>query len=121
MLAYNSETWGKIPRKTLKALNDLFSLFYRKIFRIRNGSPITNFYWQCVTLKVEMIILQRKLNFIHHLANLPYESLAGKFFKIHEDKSLEIFKECEEHLNKLDFSVKRYSSKWHWKKEVKKY
>ena len=63
MLAYNSETWSIIPKKTIKVLNDLFNLFYRKIFKIGNGSPITNFYWQCAAFKVEFIILQRKLNF----------------------------------------------------------
>ena len=53
--------------------------------------------------------------------NLPCEALAAKFCRLQEDKSLGLIKECEEHLNNLNFSVNRHSSKWFWKKEVKKY
>ena len=105
----------------MKVLTDLFNLFYRSIFRIGNGSPVTNFYWQCGTLKVEYMILQRKLNFIHHLANLPVQSLAGEIFQIQEVQAIGIMKECEEHLAKLNFPVNRHASKWHWKREVRKY
>ena len=70
---------------------------------------------------MENIILQRKLNFIHHLANLPVQSLAGEVFQIQEFQGIGMMKECEEHLAKLNFHVNRHASKWHWKREVRKY
>ena len=45
MLLYNAESWQNMPRKTLKALNDLYSHFYCCIFRIGSGSPVICFYW----------------------------------------------------------------------------
>ena len=44
MVLHNCETWGKVPKKSLKMLNDLFLLFFRSVFRIGVGTPIVNFY-----------------------------------------------------------------------------
>ena len=85
MLLFNCETWQNIPKKTLKALNDLYSHFYRCIFRIGIGCPVICFYWQCGTLRVSNIILQRKLSFIHHLSNLPRGSLGRDVFDLQYD------------------------------------
>ena len=83
MLLYNSETWGEISNKTWKILNNIFNDFYRCLFRIGTGCPIIGFYWHCGDLFVENLVLQRKLNFVHHLANLE-EGLAKEVFEIQE-------------------------------------
>ena len=123
MLAFNSETWINIPKKTVKVLNDLVNSFFRSIFRIGTGCPVTNFYWQCGSLKIMNYILQRKLNFIHHLANLPLHSLAGEVFVRQEENSLTntLLSENQEHLACLNFAVNRYESKPRWKSRVRKY
>ena len=44
-LLYNSETWLRIPKKTMKVLKDIFNTFYSTIFRIGKGTPIIYYYW----------------------------------------------------------------------------
>ena len=117
MLTFNAETWINIPRKTIKVLNDLVNSFYRSIFRIGTGCPVVNFYWQCGSLKITNYILQKKLNFIHHLANLPLNSLANEVFVRQElfSPSNTLISENKEHLSNLNFEANRYESKGRWK------
>ena len=106
----------------MKILDDLFNLFYRSLFRIGNGCPKTNLYWQCASLTVDNIILQKKLLFIYHLANLPQDSLAYEVFSIQETQGLfGLLTENEEHLAKLSFDSSRQMSKWQFKKLVREY
>ena len=120
MLSYNAESWQNMPRKTMKALNDLYSHFYRCIFRIGSGCPVICFYWQCGTLRVNNIILLKKLIFIHHLANLPLESLGREIFDLQlEEKLPGLVKENEEHLDALEFRKMCSASKRVWKQKVR--
>ena len=124
MLFFNSESWTNMSRKTFKVINSLFNSFYRVIFRIGTGCPIPNFYWQCGTMKAEFYILQRKLNFLFHLANLSLDSLARNIFDLQEknsDSVPSLFSECRHHLTQLNFQVNRHASKWQWKKLVRRY
>ena len=79
---HNSETWDFMSNKTIKVLDNLFTYFFRKIFRCSTGTPIPNLYWQSGFLKAGNFILQKKLMFIHHLANLPEDSSGREFFEI---------------------------------------
>ena len=122
MLLNNAESWTSISKRTHKVLDDLFNLFYRTMFRIGYGCPKVNFYWQCATLTVDSYILQKKLLFIFHLANLPRNSLAFEVFTIQETESLGgLLSENEEHLEKLNFSSTRNMNKWQFRKLVKNY
>ena len=124
MLFYNSGSWTNISGKTMKVLNNIFNSFYRVIFRIGAGCPIPNFYWQCGTWKAEFFILQRKLNFLFHLANLPPSCLAREIFDLQEaysDSVPSLSSECQHHMTQLNFQVNRHSSKWQWKKLVRSY
>ena len=122
MVLYNAESWCNITRKTYKILNDLFNTFFRSIFRIGTGTPIANFYWQVGAKKVENIILQKKLCFLHHLSNLEEGSLAREILEIQEENSYRgLFSECEEYINKLGRDKLRQMSKYQWKKEVRRF
>ena len=63
------------------------------------------------------IILQKKLLFIHHLANLPKDSLVLAIQMNHNMSGL--LSENELHLNKLNFSSSVNLNKWQFKKLVK--
>ena len=60
-LLHNSDTWGTVPKKTMKLLTGVFNSFYQSIFRIGTGTPWPNYYWQSATLLCENIILQKTL------------------------------------------------------------
>ena len=120
-LTYNSESWLNIPKKTMKLLNSTFNKFHQSIMRIGTGCPMVNYYWQTGSLKVEFIILQKKLLFCFHLANLPIHSLGREFYDLQASKNLGIVLECKEHLEKIGISDLTKINKYQWRKTVKRY
>ena len=75
MLLFNAGSWMGISKKTIKILDDLFHFFCRTIFRVSVSCPIPSYYIETGSLMFSNQILQKKLLFIRHLANLPEESL----------------------------------------------
>ena len=122
MVSYNCESWLEIGKRTIKVLDELFHFFCRTMFRIGVGCPKTSFYWQSGSLKFENIILEKKLNFIFHLANLPVSSLGRQIFDLQdEDRNLHsLLSECQEHLDAMGMNI-REVTKWQFKRKVKHY
>ena len=103
MVLFNAETWLGISNKTIKILDDLFHTFCRIIFRVSVGCPIPSFYIQSGAIRFNNRILQKKLMYVHHLANLEDESL-GRFFYEQQvnNKSLPgLVREVENHQKKI--------------------
>ena len=122
MLLHNSECWMRISKKTLKILSDLFLLFFRTIFRIGSGCPIVNFYWQSGSLKVEHLILQKKMLFFHHLTNLPLNALAKNVLDLMENNDLPgLATEFKEHVANLKVIDVQQVTKREWKRKVYAY
>ena len=122
MLLFNAESWTGISRKTLKILDDLFHTFCRTIFRVSVSCPIPSYYVESGSLMFSNHILKRKLVFIRHLANLPEQSLG----RIVIDEQIKyalpgLFKDCEEHLNRIGVTNLQGVSKYSWRKMVQKY
>ena len=102
MLLYNSETWINISKKTIRVLDSLFHSFCQSIFRVGAGTPIPSYYIESSSLRMSNIILERKLNFAHHLANLPPESIGSMIWREQINHSLPgLFPEVAEHLEKM--------------------
>ena len=120
-ILYNRETWINIPKKTLKILEDFFNSFFQTILRCSTGTPKPSFYWQTGSIRVENLLLQKKMNFLHHLANLPADSLAGEIFLVQEEREIGIVKELKEHLHKMGNVNPKDVSKTVWKKKTKQY
>ena len=112
MLLHNCETWDSIPKKTMKILNDLYLLFFRTIFRIGNGAPIVNFFWETGTMKPKFLILQRTLRFIFHLANQSDKALSKQILKREISENIPgIYAANKHHLDKINFEAMKYLSK----------
>ena len=124
MLYHNAETWQNISTKTIKVLKDLYLYFFRCLFRLGAGAPGMNYFWQCGMLTPDAIILKKKLNFFHHLANLPENSLANECFRIQcdsegEDSLPSIVEEVKEHVSKIGDPTS--VSKGVWKRRVEEF
>ena len=72
-------------------------------------------------MKVEFLILQKKLLFCFHLADLPLQSLGRDVYDLQVANSLGIFSECKEHLEKIGISDLTTVNKYQWRKIVKRY
>ena len=119
---HNAKTWISIPQKTLKILTKFFNSFYQCIFRCCTGTPSANYYWQTASLRVDNLILQKKLMFYHHLANLPVESLAGELFQLQLSRNIEgIVTEMSDHIKKMGNPNPSDILKKIWKCKVDKY
>ena len=121
MLLHNADTWLDISKKTIKVLDNLFHSFCQKIFRVGVGCPIPSYYWQSGSKKFSILILQKKLNFVHHLANLSPDALGRQVWDLQVEKTLGLYSEVEEHLNAIGITDLRNVSKLMWKRTVKKY
>ena len=121
-LLWNSETWTNIKPKTMKVLNDIFNQFYRSILRISKGCPKVNLYWQTGSYLPQNLILKNKLNFVHHLSNLPEQCLAKEVYRIQEVSSFpSLFQEVGEHLANLGITTPEGISKRTWKQKIERY
>ena len=112
MLLQNSESWLNIPRKTLKMLNDMFHRFCQVIFWVSSGCPIPGYYWQSASTKFSILIIQRKLNFAHHLSNLALGDLGRDVYDLQVEHGLGLFSEVKEHLDAIRISDLKVISKW---------
>ena len=121
MITHNADTWLNISKKTVKVLDNLFHRFCQKIYWVGSGCPKPNYYWQSASLKFSNIILKKKLNFIHHIANLPPDALANEVYELQVEHGGGLLNELEEHLHTIGVTDLRSVSKWQWKKVVRQY
>ena len=70
---------------------------------------------------MENLVLEKKLNFVRHLANLPEGEIARTVFDIQVEQNLGLYKELEDHLTSLDFNNIQSVSKSKFRKSVRKY
>ena len=79
--------------------------------------------WETGGVKIELMILKRKLGFFHHLFNLEESALAFKIATLQETLSFPgLIQDCRKALIKLGLGScdpKKYS-KWAWKKTISK-
>ena len=121
MLLYNSETWQDLMKRTVEELEKLQVTFLRSLFAVGSGCPIPLLYSETGTIRMEFRILEKKLNFLHHLENLPKSALAREVLKIQTEEGLPgIYSECKEFLAHFEiFDLKQYS-KVQFKRLVKR-
>ena len=120
MLLYNAETWQDINKTTVEQLEKLQVKFLRSLFSVGSGCPLPLLYSQTGTLRMEFRILEKKVNFLHHLKSLPESALAREILEIQTEVGLPaIYKECCEFLAQFEiFDLTTYS-KQQFKRLVK--
>ena len=121
MIYFNSETWVNIQKKTIRLLNGLYNDFFTTIFRIGKGIPVPNMYRICRTLLPENEILLRKLNFTFHVANLSIGTLARDVYEVQKNKSIGLFQEVEDHINRIGNNCLNDMSKLRFRALAKRY
>ena len=121
MLLYNAETWLSINRKTIDILENLQLNFLRSILGVGPGCPSVLLYAETGTILMEYRVLEKKLNFLHHLHNLPVNSLASEVLAIQTKEGLPgIVEECQDFLAKYEIYNLKQFSKLQFKNFVRK-
>ena len=70
---------------------------------------------------MENKVLERKLNFARHLANLPQGEIAKIVFDLQVEQNLGLYRELKDHLANLGIIDLQSVSKWQFRKAVKNY
>ena len=120
-LMNNSDTWAYMPKQALDVLDSLQNQFLRSLLATPRGSPTPALLWETGTPTMENRILKRKLTFVHHLANLPEDSLAWQVATLQVKFSLPgLMTEMKEVLSEMEMPDMRKTSKSIWKNIVNK-
>ena len=78
----NAETWTNIDEEAIKKLESLQNLMFRGILSTPKSTPSAFINWDLGLIKMSNRIIMKKLNFYHHLLNLPDNTLAKQMPKI---------------------------------------
>ena len=78
-------------------------------------------YRLCGSILPINIILHKKLNFVHHLQNLPLGTVACDTFEVIKRLKIGIYREVKEHLEKMNINNLEEISKPRFKAASKKY
>ena len=65
-----------------KILEEIQASVYRKLLDVPKSCPSPSLIWDFGSKLMKYRIMERKLNFLHHLLNLSPESLAHQILKI---------------------------------------
>ena len=108
-----------MPKKTLEDLENLQVHFLKCLFAVGSGCPLPSLLWESGSLLMEFRILKKKLLFLHHLRNLPGDSLAKEVLEIQTKFGLPgIEQECSEFLAHFGIHDLSLYSKAQFKKVV---
>ena len=121
MVLYNAECWLGINQKSIDILEELQRKFLRNLLAVGSGCPTPSLYWETGTTLMKFRILAKKLNFLHHLHNLPDGSLAKEILDIQSRLDYHgLYQECKVLAPNLPFSSIQSVTKFQWKKIVSK-
>ena len=123
MLYYSSEVWSPVPRKTLKSLFNITVTYLRVALGLgkKGGAPLASLFWHTGTMLPENRILLNKILFLHHIANLPQNSLAYEFYSAQKSNPGSfpgLVSECEKYLIEWNLTNITQYSKRQWKSAV---
>ena len=120
MLLYNCETWVDLSKKTIEELEKIQLQFIRTALSVGSGCPLPFLYSETGLLSMEMRILEKKLNFLHHLNQLPSTSLAKEVLVTQISFGVPgIYNDCREFLAKFEIFDLSLYSKFQFKKMIK--
>ena len=81
MLICNADTWNNISEATVKSLDNLQNLMLRYLFDTPRSTATPSLCWDSNMVTMKYRILEKQLNFAHHLSTLDDKSLGKEIFK----------------------------------------
>ena len=122
MLLFASEVFSEMPKKTMKKLEEVNSLFLANLLGVsKRGCPEVSLYLKTGSLNMTNRVLLQKLLSFHHIATLPVDSLARECYE--EQKNMSnvegIVNQCMEQLNQWGITNVQQYSKYSWRKQMK--
>ena len=120
-LLYLSENWIWMSKEGWKVLSDLQNMFFRAVFSVAPTCPLAIMYFDTKTLSMKLRVMQRKLLFAYHVANLPRNSLAYEVYMEMKNLGLPgLHKETMEFMAELGIGNMSSYAERSWKVEVNK-
>ena len=79
-LLHGAGTWVEITPETVKRLNATQQWYWRLIFQVGPGSPLSSLAWDLTCLDMGVRVMQHKVLLALHLRHLDQESLAARVY-----------------------------------------
>ena len=95
-ILYSSEAWYGLTKSEIADLEKVDMILLRNIFEVPQSTPTVSLYLESGCVRIRNILKARRINFLHHLANLKEEEMEYKFFKAqwdypcHQDWTLQV-------------------------------
>ena len=84
-ILFSSESWYGVTQEQISQLEKLDIQLLRNIFEVPKSTPIVSLYLESGCVRIRNIIRARRINFLHHLANMKKDEMEYKFFKVQWD------------------------------------
>ena len=84
-ILYSSESWYGVTEQDISQLEKLDNILLRRIFEVAHSAPLVSLYLESGCVRIRNIIRARRMNYLHHLANLNKEEMLYKFFRCQWD------------------------------------
>ena len=84
-ILYSSEAWYGLKTSEIADLEKVDIILLRNIFEVPQSTPTVSLYLESGCVRIRNILKARRINFLHHLANLEKEEMEYKFFKAQWD------------------------------------
>ena len=118
-LLNNCDTWAYMPKNALEVLDSLQNQFLRSLLALPKGCPTPALLWETGTPTMENRVIKQKLLLVHHLVNLPEDSLAKQVAEVQDKLNLPgLISEMKEIIKHLELPNVESVSKMQWKSKV---
>ena len=84
-MLFSSESWYGVTKEEVSQLEKLDIQLLRYIFEVPSSAPVISLYLESGCVRIRNILRARRINFLHHLANMEKDEMLYKFFKCQWD------------------------------------
>ena len=106
-LLNSADCWFDIPKAAMDKLDKLQNTFYQVLLKCPSTCPKPGWYWFTGGLLMSNRIIEKKLNFIFHVAHLSKDSLAFEVLESQRKLEIGMWKEVLQFLRELDIEVRK--------------
>ena len=79
-ILFSSEAWYRVTEEEVNQLEKMDIQLLRFIFEVPHSAPVVSLYLESGCVRIRNIIRARRINFLHHLANMKKDEMEYKFF-----------------------------------------
>ena len=81
-MLFNREIWYNLTRNDVKELENVDRMFLNYLMKSKLTTPKEAIYLELSILPIQMILKQRRMNYLYYLLQTKENSMLGDFFQV---------------------------------------